>query len=197
MAIWLQRQRNQPKLLYVLSGEKKIFLSPSIFTRCLISEHKVNFGSLERPDLFQIIRSTSRKSSMLMVKMTLMIIKNKIIEMVIGDFGICENVKFTNRRIFNFNGIRSSLYGSSYQHRELDFVVNEFLPNQIGLGSVLGTKLLPDFDSARRGEDSIYYCSLFLEEVMKKKKLKRKRGNRKRGTPWRAKASIRSFFDRV
>ncbi|GBC27975.2 hypothetical protein RIR_jg2250.t1 [Rhizophagus irregularis DAOM 181602=DAOM 197198] len=129
--------------------------------------------------------------------------------MVIGDFGICENVKFTNRRIFNFNGIRSSLYGSSYQHRELDFVVNELLlksfnwmkseyrlPNQIGLGSVLGTKLLPDFDSARRGEDSIYYCSLFLEEVMKKKKLKRKRGNRKRGTPWRAKASIRSFFDR-
>ncbi|UZO17077.1 uncharacterized protein OCT59_008438 [Rhizophagus irregularis] len=115
--------------------------------------------------------------------------------MVIGDFGICENVKFTNR-----HGIRSSLYGSSYQHRELDFVVNELLlnlPNQIGLGSVLGTKLLPDFDSARRGEDSIYYCSLFLEEVMKKKKLKRKRGNRKRGTPWRAKASIRSFFDRV
>ncbi|CAB4488744.1 unnamed protein product [Rhizophagus irregularis] len=84
--------------------------------------------------------------------------------MVIGDFGICENVKFTNRHGI----IRSSLYGSSYQHRELDFVVNELLlnlPGRIGLGSVLGTKLLPDFDSARRGEDSIYYCSLFLEEV--------------------------------
>lgn len=73
------------------------------------------------------------------------------------------------------------------------------LPSLIELGSVLGTKLLPDFDSARRGEDSIYYCScsLFLEEVVKKKRNGKEKGKQKRGTPWRAKASIGSLSDRV